>query len=129
LNGYVKQSLFLFIIIFLLFKVTALKENYEPRPGGPQNAFDALKRVQVAIESLLKRADQVIGEAEQGNSLSPVSIDSLKKARTDVFNVGEYPFLLTKEPYLIDSLIKAIIKPNNCFPKAMNLHRTPEILE
>lgn len=74
----------------MYFKVTALKEDYEPRPGGPTNAFDALKRVQVAIESLLKRADQVIEDAEQKNTLSPVSVDSLKKARADVFDVGKY---------------------------------------
>jgi hypothetical protein len=69
--------------------VTTLKEDYQPRPGGPSNAFDALNRVQVAIDALLKRADQVIGEAEQKNTLSPISIDSLKKARTDVYNVGK----------------------------------------
>lgn len=70
-------------------KVTILKDNYEPQPGGSTNAFDALKRVQIAVEDLLKRSDQVIGEAEQLNTLSPISIDSLKKARSDVLNAGE----------------------------------------
>lgn len=45
--------------------------------------------MQIAVENLLKRSDQITGDAEQKSTLSPMSIDSLKKARADVLSAGK----------------------------------------